>query len=41
MSDFADRMRNYAQQLMAHKTGEMVSLMVHIGNELGLYEAMS
>ncbi|MDP6374218.1 MAG: methyltransferase domain-containing protein [Pseudomonadales bacterium] len=39
--DFADRMNDYAQQLMAYKSGEMVSLMIHIGDELGLYDAMA
>ena len=39
-SDYADRMQDYAQRLMGYKTGEMVSLLVHIGDELGLYEAM-
>jgi hypothetical protein len=40
-TDYRDRMQAYAQQLMGYKTGEMVSLMVHIGDELGLYAAMS
>jgi 2-polyprenyl-3-methyl-5-hydroxy-6-metoxy-1,4-benzoquinol methylase len=38
---YTERMQEYAQQLMAYKTGEMVSLMIHIGDELGLYEAMA
>jgi len=39
--DFSDRMQDYAARLMSYKTGEMVSLMIHIGDELGLYEAMA
>ena len=39
-NDYSDRMQEYAQQLIGYKTGEMVSLMVHIGDELGLYEAI-
>lgn len=39
-NNFGDRMRAYAQRLMGYKSGEMVSLMVHIGDELGLYDAM-
>ena len=38
---YAERMREYAQLVIGYKTGEMVSLMIHIGDELGLYEAMS
>ena len=37
---FGERMQEFAQLLMGYKSGEMVSLMVHIGDELGLYEAM-
>ena len=29
------------QRLMAYKTGEMVSLMAHLGIRLGLYDAMT
>lgn len=29
------------QRLMAYKTGEMVSLMAHLGIRMGLYEAMT
>ncbi|HEY5680686.1 MAG TPA: methyltransferase domain-containing protein [Pseudomonadales bacterium] len=39
--DYRERMQAYAQRLMGYKTGEMVSLMVHIGDELGLYRAMA
>ncbi|MBH81441.1 MAG: hypothetical protein CMQ49_13125 [Gammaproteobacteria bacterium] len=39
--DYRDRMQEYAQRLMGYKTGEMVSLMVHIGDELGLYQAIA
>ncbi len=39
--DFGVRMQAFAERLMGYKTGEMVSLMVHIGDELGLYRAMS
>ena len=38
--DYQQRMQAYAQRLVSYKTGEMVSLMVHIGDELGLYDAM-
>jgi SAM-dependent methyltransferase len=40
-NDFSERMRDYAQRVMAYKMGEMVSLMIHIGDELGLYDAMA
>ncbi len=40
-NDYAERMREYAQRVIGYKTGEVVSLMIHIGDELGLYEAMS
>jgi len=40
-ADFRDRMQAYAQRLVGYKTGEMVSLMIHIGDELGLYDAMA
>ncbi len=39
--DYADRMQEYAQRLIGYKSGEMVSMMIHIGDELGLYAAMS
>jgi 2-polyprenyl-3-methyl-5-hydroxy-6-metoxy-1,4-benzoquinol methylase len=39
--DYQERMQEYAQRLMVYKTGEMVSLMIHLGDELGLYEAMA
>jgi hypothetical protein len=39
--DYTDRMQEFAQRLIGYKTGEMVSLMIHIGDELGLYEAMA
>ncbi len=40
-TDYADRMQEYAGRLMAYKNGEMVSLMIHFGDELGLYQAMA
>lgn len=39
--DYAERMQEYAQRLIGYKSGEMVSMMIHIGDELGLYAAMS
>ena len=39
--DYRTRMQEYAQRLVGYKTGEMVSLMIHIGDELGLYDAMA
>jgi 2-polyprenyl-3-methyl-5-hydroxy-6-metoxy-1,4-benzoquinol methylase len=39
--DYAERMQEYAGRLMGYKSGEMVSLMIHIGDELDLYNAMS
>ncbi len=38
---YPERMNQYAQQVMGFKIGEMVSLLIHIGDELGLYKAMS
>ena len=38
--DYEERLGEYAQRAMAYKTGEFVSLMIHIGDELGLFEAM-
>ncbi|MCP5043789.1 MAG: hypothetical protein GY944_22400, partial [bacterium] len=40
-SDYVERAQQYAQRVIGYKTGEVVSLMIHIGDELGLYEAMS
>lgn len=40
-SEYDERMQEYAQRLMGYKTGEVVSLMIHIGDELGLYDAMA
>ena len=40
-ADYRQRMQEYAQRLVGFKTGEMVSLMIHIGDELGLYDAMA
>ena len=34
-ASFADRMGQYAERLIGYKTGEMVSLMIHVGDELG------
>lgn len=39
--DYAERMQEYAKRVIGYKTGELVSLMIHVGDELGLYEAMS
>jgi SAM-dependent methyltransferase len=38
--DYEERLGEYAQRAMGYKTGEFVSLMIHIGDELGLYEVM-
>jgi SAM-dependent methyltransferase len=38
--DYEERLGEYAQRAMGYKTGEFVSLMIHIGDELGLFEAM-
>ena len=38
---YGERLNQYAQQVMGFKTGELVSLMIHVGDELGLYQAMS
>jgi 2-polyprenyl-3-methyl-5-hydroxy-6-metoxy-1,4-benzoquinol methylase len=39
--DYEERMQEYVECLMGYKTGEMISLMIHLGDELGLYNAMS
>ena len=39
--DYAERMQEYAKRVIGYKTVELISLMIHIGDELGLYEAMS
>jgi 2-polyprenyl-3-methyl-5-hydroxy-6-metoxy-1,4-benzoquinol methylase len=39
--DYDERMQEYVEHLMGYKTGEMISLMIHIGDALGLYDAMS
>ncbi len=38
--DYEERLEEYAQRAMGYKAGEFVSLMIHIGDELGLFEAM-
>jgi hypothetical protein len=40
-SEYNEGIQEYAQRLMGDKTGEVVSLMIHIGDELGLYDAMA
>ena len=39
-NNYDERMQEYALRVMGYKSGEMISLMVHIGDELGLYKAM-
>lgn len=36
----ADKLKRYAFGVWSYKQGEMVSLMIHIGDRLGLYKAM-
>ena len=36
----ADELKRYAFSVWSYKQGEMVSLMIHIGDRLGLYQAM-
>jgi len=39
--DYDERKGEYVGRLMGYKSGELISLMIHIGDELGLYEAMA
>ena len=38
---YRKRKGEYVGRLMRYKSGELVSLMIHIGDELGLYDAMA
>jgi len=38
---YGDRLGQYAQLVVGYKLGEMVSLMIYLGDQLGLYQAMS
>lgn len=39
--DYDERKGEYVGRLMGYKSGELISLMIHIGDELGLYDAMA
>jgi 2-polyprenyl-3-methyl-5-hydroxy-6-metoxy-1,4-benzoquinol methylase len=41
MADERDRLSAFAQRVWAYKQGEVVSLMIHLGDRLGLYRAMA
>src|ERR1700758_4245862 len=41
MTDATDAVRLFAFRVWRYKQGEVVSLMVHLGDRLGLYRAMS
>lgn len=38
---YDERKGEYVGRLMKYKSGELVSLMIHIGDELGIYDAMA
>ena len=40
-SDFGGRSNAYAKKIVGYKTGEMVSMMIPIGDEFGQRQAMS
>ncbi len=40
-NNYDERMQEYAMRVIGYKGGEMISLMIHIGDELGLYKAMA
>ena len=37
----ADAMKKYSLNVWGYKKGELVSLMIHIGDQLGLYRALA
>jgi len=39
--DYDERKGEFVGRLMDYKSGELISLMIHIGDELGLYDAMA
>ena len=39
--DYGERKGEFVGRLLDYKSGELVSLMIHIGDELGLYDAMA
>ena len=41
MADEHDRLASFALQVWGYKQGEVVSLMIHLGDRLGLYRAMA
>jgi 2-polyprenyl-3-methyl-5-hydroxy-6-metoxy-1,4-benzoquinol methylase len=41
MTDDSDRLKAFALRVWGYKQGEVVSLMIHLGDRLGLYEAMA
>jgi 2-polyprenyl-3-methyl-5-hydroxy-6-metoxy-1,4-benzoquinol methylase len=41
MADDRDRLALFAQRVWSYKQGEVVSLMIHLGDRLGLYRAMA
>ena len=41
MADDRDRLALFARRVWGYKQGEMVSLMIHLGDRLGLYRAMA
>src|SRR5438094_10405395 len=40
-TDERDRLRAFSLRVWGYKQGEMVSLMIHLGDRLGLYRAMA
>ncbi len=40
-ADRLEELQEFVKRAMAYKQGEVVSLMMHIGDRLGLYEAMA
>ena len=41
MADERDRLAAFALRVWGYKQGEVVSLMIHLGDRLGLYRAMT